>query len=138
MSGPPDPPSAVVRRHMVSQRRKDTAPEVALRRVLFADGLRYRVNHKIPGAPRRTMDIAFPGRRVAVFIDGCFWHGCPEHGVAPKHNGEWWAGKLAENRRRDAETTALLESQGWVVLRFWEHEDVLSEATVVESVVAAR
>lgn len=134
----PEPPSQAVRNHMVAQRRKDTAPEVALRRVLFADGFRYRVNYKVPGSPRRTIDIAFPGRRVAVFIDGCFWHGCPEHSVAPKHNAAWWAKKLAANHDRDLNTTALLERQGWVVLRFWEHEELLVEATTVESVVTGR
>lgn len=123
---------------MEAQRRKNTAPEVALRKILFAEGLRYRVNYKVPGAPRRTIDIAFPGRRVAVFIDGCFWHGCPEHGVAPKHNSQWWATKLAMNHQRDIETTALLKSRGWTVLRFWEHEDLDEETARVKSVIANR
>lgn len=123
---------------MEAQRRKDTSPEVALRKVLYADGLRYRINYKVPGSPRRTIDIAFPGRKVAVFIDGCFWHGCPLHGVAPKHNGDWWAAKLAKNYERDVETTALLERQGWAVLRFWEHEELSTESVRVETVVAER
>lgn len=138
MAVTPEPPSEVVRRQMEAQRRKDTSPEVALRKMLFADGLRYRVNYKVPGAPRRTIDIAFPSRRVAVFIDGCFWHGCPQHGLAPKHNGDWWASKLAKNHERDVETTGLLESQGWTVLRFWEHEDLTEEAARVKSVIANR
>ncbi|MGD8214810.1 very short patch repair endonuclease [Aestuariimicrobium sp. Y1814] len=107
---------------MVDQRSRDTTPELLLRRALHAAGYRYRVNLKVPGAPRRTIDIAFPRQRLAVMVDGCFWHGCPEHGHIPKHNSEWWSNKLAHNLARDGDTTALLEAAGWTVLRVWEHE----------------
>lgn len=117
-----EPPTETVRRRMVSQRRKDTAAEVQLRRALYRDGWRYRVSYPVPGMPRRTIDVAFPSRKVAVFVDGCFWHGCPDHGVAPKHNGTWWRDKLAANRARDRDTTNHLESLGWTVVRVWEHE----------------
>lgn len=106
---------------MRDQRRKDTTPELSLRRVLHASGARYRVNYPVPGLPRRSIDIAFPKQRVAVFVDGCFWHGCPTHAVAPKHNGEWWAAKLAGNALRDAATSRHLEALGWTVIRVWEH-----------------
>lgn len=119
---------------MIAQRTKDTAPEVALRHLLHADGYRYRVNYKVPGMARRTIDVAFPGRRVAVFVDGCFWHGCPIHGVPPKHNAQWWADKIGRNRARDLETTAHLEALGWTVVRVWEHVDpVEAENTVIRA-----
>jgi DNA mismatch endonuclease (patch repair protein) len=96
---------------------------MALRRLLHAAGLRYRVEHRVPGLPRRTVDIALPGRRLAVFVDGCFWHGCPDHSRPPRSNTDWWVAKLAANRERDRSTTAHLEAAGWTVLRIWEHED---------------
>lgn len=113
-----------VSRNMKNVRVRDTGPEMAVRRQLFAAGLRYRVNYrpKIPDIARSTIDIAFPGKRVAVFIDGCFWHGCLEHGELPKANREWWESKFAENRERDARITKVLEGGGWRVLRFWAHE----------------
>ncbi|MGH8920963.1 MAG: very short patch repair endonuclease [Actinomycetes bacterium] len=108
---------------MSRQRRRDTAPELALRRHLHARGLRYRVTWPIPGLPRRTVDIAFTRARLAVFVDGCFWHGCPEHATYPSANGAWWAAKLAMNQQRDRTTTEHLESAGWTVVRVWEHEN---------------
>lgn len=107
---------------MSRQRRRDTGPEVDLRRLLHARGLRYRVAWPIPGLRRRTVDIAFTRRRVAVFVDGCFWHSCPEHGTAPHANSAWWRDKLATNRERDRATDAHLASLGWTVIRVWEHE----------------
>lgn len=107
---------------MSRQASRDTAQEVAVRRLLHAAGLRYRVNLPVPGMRRRTIDIAFTRARIAVFLDGCFWHGCPEHATRPKANAEWWRVKLEKNISRDRETTAHLESAGWTVLRFWEHE----------------
>lgn len=103
-----------------------------MRKLLHAAGLRYRVNFPVPGMPRRTIDIAFSRVKVAVFLDGCFWHGCPEHATHPKANAEWWRQKLTKNIIRDQETTRHLESQGWTVLRFWEHEVPKSIAEVVE------
>lgn len=125
-----------VRRRMVAQRTRDTAPELLLRRALHAAGYRYRLNVKVPGAPRRTIDIAFPRQKVAVMVDGCFWHGCPEHSVPPKHNAEWWAEKLERNRARDIETTELLQSAGWTVVRIWEHEPVITAVNTVTSALS--
>ncbi len=119
---------------MSRQGRRDTEPERAVRRLLYAAGLRYRLQRRVPGMARRTIDIAFPGPRIAVFLDGCFWHGCPEHATSPKANAEWWRAKLEGNVARDAETNAHLEAAGWTVLRFWEHE---SPETVAEYVARA-
>lgn len=118
---------------MSEQKRLGTAPEIALRKLLFAQGLRYRVGYKVPGMPRRTIDIAFPKQKVAVFIDGCFWHGCPEHCVPPKNNAEWWANKLDGNIARDEGTTDHLVASGWTVVRLWEH---LSTMEMLPQVVA--
>lgn len=126
-----------MRAQMVAQKRRDTVPEVALRRALHAMGLRFRVALAVPGMPRRSIDIAFTRAKVAVFVDGCFWHGCRLHGVDPKNNAAWWSEKLAENQRRDAETTLHLEGLGWTVLRVWEHEDVATAARTVSAVVRA-
>jgi DNA mismatch endonuclease (patch repair protein) len=92
-----------------------------MRRALHAAGLRYRVGLPVPGRPRRTIDIAFPGIRLAVFVDGCFWHGCPTHRTWPKTNAEWWLHKIDTNRSRDAETDQILSDHGWRVIRVWEH-----------------
>jgi len=109
---------------MQANRGRDTGPELALRRMLHARGLRYRVDHALPFDRRRRADIVFTRARVAVFVDGCFWHGCPEHGTTPRTNSTFWAAKIARNRARDADTDARLAEAGWTVLRFWEHEDV--------------
>ena len=121
---PPHPGSSdpTVSARMAGLARRDTAPEVAIRRLLHAQGLRYRVAYPVPGLRRRSIDIAFTRRKVAVFVDGCFWHGCPEHGTQPRANASWWTTKLAANRARDGDTTARLVDQGWVVIRVWEHE----------------
>lgn len=115
---------AGVAKRMSRQRRTDTSPEVSLRRALFKRGLRYRLQVNVPGRPRRTIDIAFPGRRLAVFVDGCFWHVCPEHATWPHNNEQWWRQKLLANVKRDRDTDIALEDAGWRVLRFWEHEGV--------------
>jgi len=111
-----------VRNSMRSNRGRDTSSELAVRKILHARGLRYRVNHRLAPPLRATADIVFTRQRVAVFIDGCFWHSCPVHATRPKTNSEYWATKLARNIERDGETTAALETCGWTVLRFWEHE----------------
>ncbi|MFJ4865461.1 MULTISPECIES: very short patch repair endonuclease [unclassified Streptomyces] len=116
------PSSPGVSARMSRQASRDTTQELAVRRLLHASGLRYRVNLPVPGIRRRTIDIAFTRARIAVFLDGCFWHGCPEHATRPKANAEWWRTKLEKNMSRDRETTAHLETTGWTVLRFWEHE----------------
>lgn len=116
-------------------RRKDTKPELDLRRILHARGLRYRVTYPVPGLPRRTIDVAFTRTKVAVFIDGCFWHGCPDHATQPRANSEWWARKLKANMTRDTDTSRFLREQGWTVVRFWEHEEPASVADRVQAAV---
>jgi DNA mismatch endonuclease (patch repair protein) len=114
--------SAAVSRRMSRQRRRDTAPELALRSELHRLGLRYRLQIPVPDMKRRTIDIAFRTAQVAVFVDGCFWHGCPDHGTVPLSNGAWWENKLATNRARDVQTDAHLLQRGWRVRRVWAHE----------------
>lgn len=118
--------------------RRDTAPELELRRELWRRGLRYRVDRPLEGRRRRRADLTFVGARVVVFVDGCFWHACPEHGTSPKSNADWWTEKLARNVARDADTDEYLGALGWVVLRFWEHEDMRAAADVVERAVRDR
>ncbi|MBI5559016.1 MAG: very short patch repair endonuclease [Deltaproteobacteria bacterium] len=124
MSKRPSPSSPQVSLNMKKVRIRDTGPEMAVRRLLYAKGLRYRVNYK-PKSPklgRSTIDIAFPGKRLAIFIDGCFWHNCPEHGEIPKANRKWWGKKFAENAERDEKVSKALIEGGWRVKRFWSHE----------------
>ncbi|MCL4289147.1 MAG: DNA mismatch endonuclease Vsr [Thermoleophilia bacterium] len=116
---------------MKAQRQRDTACELELRSRLHKSGLRFRVHYPLPGLRRRA-DIAFPRQRVAVFVDGCFWHGCPEHGTWPKRNADWWREKIEANRRRDVDTELRLRKEGWVVVRIWEHEDPQSGVRAVE------
>ncbi|MFB7184168.1 very short patch repair endonuclease [Streptomyces sp. NPDC056230] len=128
------PSSPSVSARMSRQASRDTAPEVAVRKLLHASGYRYRVNERVPGMSRRTIDIAFTRAKVAVMIDGCFWHGCPEHATQPKSNAGWWRDKLDRNMARDVETTEHLSAAGWTVLRFWEHEapwDVAARITII-------
>jgi DNA mismatch endonuclease (patch repair protein) len=134
---PPAASSPAALARMRRQARRDTRPELALRRALWQQGLRYRLHRRVPGT-RRTIDVAFPGARVAVFVDGCYWHGCPLHGTAPKANAEWWAEKLAANRARDADTDRRLRAAGWRVLRFWEHTDPADAAAAVRKAAARR
>lgn len=133
----PRPRDAVTRRRFESQRRRDTAPEMRLRRELYGRGLRYRVDYAIP-VPRRRADLVFARQQVAVFVDGCYWHGCPEHATQPKHNAGWWREKLDANIRRDRETDERLAAVGWVSIRVWEHEDPTEAATRIEQVVRSR
>jgi DNA mismatch endonuclease (patch repair protein) len=108
---------------MKGNRSRDTLPEMRLRSLLHAAGLRYRVDYPIEVAGRRVRaDIAFTRRRVAVFVDGCFWHGCEAHPKPSKTNVPYWDAKIALNRARDVAQTAALEDAGWVVVRGWEHE----------------
>lgn len=112
-------------------RGKDTKPEMRLRRALWAQGLRYRLQYRTPvGRP----DLVFPGPKVAVFVDGCFWHGCPHHYVRPRSRREFWSEKLEQNFSRDHRQTTELESSGWTVLRFWEHEIFESLDRVVSEI----
>lgn len=124
--------SEAVRRRMSNQRREGTEPEVALRRALHALGLRYRLHRPPLPALRRKADLVFGPARVAVFVDGCFWHGCPDHAVAPRANAEWWRSKLDANVTRDRRTDERLQELGWSVIRAWEHERPSDVADVVE------
>lgn len=126
---------AATSRRMSLQRVRDTKPEMLLRRELHRRGLRYRVDAPLPELPRRRADILFPRAKLAVFVDGCFWHGCPDHKTAPANNGAWWAAKLDRNIERDRETDAHLRSLGWTALRVWEHEDITHAATDIERIV---
>jgi DNA mismatch endonuclease (patch repair protein) len=121
---------------MSTLKRRDNVAELAVRRLLHAAGYRYRVAYPVPGSPRRSIDIAFTRARVAVFVDGCFWHGCPEHGTRPTSNAEWWSTKLGVNHARDLDTNERLTQEGWLVLRVWEHEPPAAAATRVVSLLA--
>jgi DNA mismatch endonuclease (patch repair protein) len=117
---------------MRSNRSRDTRPELALRRELHARGLRYRI-HRAPDAEvRSTADVVFSRARLAVYVDGCFWHGCPEHAVTPKRNRDFWTTKLRTNVERDRRNEAQLTARGWTVLRIWEHEDPIVAADAIE------
>jgi DNA mismatch endonuclease (patch repair protein) len=136
---PPTPAASsdAARATMRANRRRDTGPELALRRELHRRGLRYRVDHRPVAETRCRVDIVFTRARVAVFVDGCFWHGCPSHGNVPRANREWWAQKLALNAERDRRNDAALELAGWRVVRIWEHEQVGDAAARVQRAVAA-
>lgn len=115
--------------------RRDTRPELSIRRELHARGLRYRVDVSPVPRLRGRADILFRQARVAVYVDGCFWHSCPEHGVLPKSNREWWREKLAANVRRDRTTESTLAELGWRVVRVWEHEDPVTAADRIDAAV---
>jgi DNA mismatch endonuclease (patch repair protein) len=116
---------------MSRQRTKNTAAELNLRRVLHRNGLRFRLGTKpVPAASCRP-DLVFGPAKVAVFVDGCFWHGCPDHASWPKTNSGWWRDKIERNRRRDEVLRSRLVDAGWVVVRVWEHEDVADAAARV-------
>jgi DNA mismatch endonuclease (patch repair protein) len=123
---------------MQSNRGRDTRPEVALRSAVHALGLRYRVNTRPLSDLRRTADLVFRKAMVAVFVDGCFWHGCPQHHTAARTNASFWANKVDVNRRRDRETDHLLDESGWVSLRVWEHEDPRQAAEYISRIVRER
>jgi len=125
-------------RRMAQQAVRDTKPELRLRKLLFAHGLRYRVDYRLPLAARTKADIAFPRLRVAIFVDGCFWHACPQHGTRPNRNAAWWAAKLDRTRERDQHVADALLSNGWAVLRVWEHEDPETAAQRVIELVELR
>lgn len=130
--------SAARRRNMQAIKSRDTKPERLLRKLLHAQGLRYRIAARPLTDLRRTADIVFRPARVAVFVDGCYWHGCPEHYVSPKTNPGYWSGKVAGNIARDRDTDKRLEDAGWLVLRFWEHEPAKLCADKIAATVIAR
>jgi DNA (cytosine-5)-methyltransferase 1 len=131
-SVPPPASNDVIRRRMRSTKRRDTKPELALRSELHGLGLRFFVDRPVDGTRRRA-DIVFPKDRVAIYVDGCYWHACPIHGTTPKENRDWWIAKFAANRARDDDTVAKLCAAGWTVLRFWEHDDPVVAAGQIRS-----
>ncbi|MBF4615832.1 DNA mismatch endonuclease Vsr [Curtobacterium sp. VKM Ac-1376] len=120
------------RRHMARFGRRDTAPELALRRELHRRGRRFFVDRRVSSLCGVRPDLVFPRARIAVFVDGCFWHYCEDHAHLPKANAELWRRKLLANRQRDAQNQAILVVEGWRVLRFWEHERPEDAAAPVE------
>ena len=122
---------------MQRQARRDTKPEIALRRELWRRGLRYRIDvAAVPG--RRRADLVFTRSRVVVYVDGCYWHSCPDHATVPKANREWWVAKLRANVERDRDTDARLAAAGWEVVRVWEHEVPAEAADRIEAALGRR
>jgi DNA mismatch endonuclease, patch repair protein len=121
-----------------ANRGRDTRPETLLRSALHRRGLRFRVHRRPAPDVRATADIVFGPARVAVFVDGCFWHRCPEHSSIPKANRDWWVEKLERNVERDARTSSTLEERGWTVIRIWEHEPPDEAADRIERLVRER
>lgn len=125
------------RRNMQAIRSKDTLAELSLRRELHRRGLRFFVNRRVLG-DRRSVDIVFPRAKIAVFVDGCFWHACPIHGRQPSVNTDYWSPKLLRNVERDRRTNTDLTERGWTVVRIWEHESVKDAADKVEDALQNR
>lgn len=123
---------------MKGNRRRDTAPELAVRRAAHALGLRYRVDARPLSNLNRRADLVFAAAKVAVFVDGCFWHGCPEHGTAARTNSDYWGAKIEGNRARDADTDRRLRDAGWVVVRVWEHSDATVAAQKIFGLVRGK
>jgi DNA mismatch endonuclease (patch repair protein) len=134
----PQPTSPGVTAVMRGNRRRDTGPEVRLRSALHARGLRFRKDYRIEvtGLAVRA-DIAFPRQRLAVFVDGCFWHACPDHGTQPRSNDHYWTPKLRRNQERDVRVNDGLVGAGWTVVRAWEHQPIDEVAAEIESVLSA-
>ena len=123
---------------MLANKSRDTRPELLVRSLVHRRGLRYRISARpLPGL-RRTADLVFRPTRVAVFVDGCYWHGCPHHYKEPKTNTDYWRAKIAGNGQRDRQTDKLLSEAGWLVLRFWEHEDPNEIADAIATAVEDR
>lgn len=140
-SGQPSTSSASsdhVRQRMTNTPRRDNPFELQVRKTLHARGLRYRVDKPLPGITRSRPDVVFPTEKIAVYLDGCFWHSCPTHGTLPITNREWWSSKLAANTERDRRHDRDLKSAGWLVARFWEHEDPPEIADAIEALIKAR
>jgi DNA mismatch endonuclease (patch repair protein) len=121
---------------MQGNRKRDTRPELAVRRATHALGLRYRVAYRPLRGRRWTADLVFPRLRVAVFVDGCYWHGCPEHFHLPRTNTGYWGPKVERNRVRDLRVDGDLQEAGWTVLRLWEHVPITEAAQRIAAVVA--
>lgn len=123
---------------MSLQRSRDTGSELSLRRELHRLGLRYRIHRRPLTQVRREADIVFGPARVAVFVDGCFWHGCPEHGTWPKRNGDFWRSKIEKNRSRDIDTDRRLQEAGWLAVRVWEHDEPVAAAARIAAILTTR
>ncbi|GAA0253476.1 very short patch repair endonuclease [Saccharothrix mutabilis subsp. mutabilis] len=132
------PTTSDVSARMSRQRSRDTGIEVALRRELHRLGLRYRVHRRPVRAVRREADVVFGPAKVAVFVDGCFWHGCPDHGTWPKRNSDFWRTKIESNQARDLNTDKVLAEAGWLAIRVWEHEDPATAAAKIHATVQSR
>src|SRR5258708_2936303 len=130
----PEPSSRAARTRMQNTPQRDTPCELVIRKELHRRGMRFQVNKNPLSSLRRTADILFIRKRVAVFVDGCFWHKCPKHGTVPKANRAWWVSKFEANRARDRETSRTLRNAGWCVVRVWEHE---SPPQAVEKILHA-
>jgi DNA mismatch endonuclease (patch repair protein) len=123
---------------MRGNRKRDTRPELAVRKAVHRLGLRYRVATQPLRGLNHTADLVFSGSKVAVFVDGCFWHGCPQHFKAPRTNSSYWGPKIQRNRARDADVDRLLRDAGWSVMRIWEHDDPsMAAAAIVRTVRGA-
>lgn len=133
--GTPSASSPEALHRMQTTRRRDTKPEIALRSELHRRGLRFFVDRPPLPNSRRRADIVFPRARVAVYVDGCFWHGCPMHGTWPKANAAWWRDKIERNRARDRDTDVNLHAAGWISVRVWEHEVAAEAADRIVAVV---
>lgn len=129
------PSSAAASKRMRANPSKNNEFELRIRKRLHSLGYRYRVDYPvpIPEMRRRRIDIAFPSKKLAVFLDGCYWHGCPLHGSMPKANQKAWEEKIRKTQTRDKQTTLALEKAGWTVLRFWEHD---SDDTILEKITS--
>ena len=123
---------------MQAAKPRDTAPEKALRSALHRKGLRFRIDEKPIKELNRKADIIFRSAKVAVFVDGCFWHGCPIHGTQAKANAEFWQNKIEQNQARDLDTNEQLKKAGWRVVRVWEHEDPVRMSQKIYNIVAKR
>lgn len=134
----PPASSAEARARMRAMRQRDTEPELDLRRAMHAIGLRYNINRSLLLGSRRVVDVVFPRAKVAVLVDGCFWHSCPSHQTIPKANQEWWIAKLQANWNRDRDTDQRLKRHGWTVVRVWEHEKAPAAAARIARIVRRR
>jgi DNA mismatch endonuclease, patch repair protein len=137
-SGPPEASSEAARNRMLAAKARDTEPELELRSALEEQGMIFQVDVRPGKETRRRADILFDDARLIVFVDGCFWHGCPIHGTWPKQNAEFWRNKIETNQRRDKETNERLTAAGWHVIRVWEHQDMNAAAKLIAHIVETR
>lgn len=138
MKDSPLPHSESVSQRMRNTRQRDTPMELEVRAELKNKGFQFEVDFSIKGVTRARPDIVFCADRVAIFLDGCFWHSCPTHGTTPRTNRQWWTEKLASNVERDRRHVRELNAAGWQVLRYWEHEDPATVANDVATILNAK